>query len=76
MGQERKRVQEGVEPGREEGEEAGIDGVKSRIGMKRGNQGLWTVSELNNSSVSEILKVVRLDWNLTGPREFQVLGKE
>jgi hypothetical protein len=34
------------------------------------------VRALNNSSVREILKVVRFDGNFKGPREFQVLGKE
>ncbi len=32
-----------------------------RIGLKKmGDQGSWAVNELNNSSVSDILKVVRL----------------
>ncbi len=31
--------------------------------------------ELKSSSVREIQKVVWFDWNLTGPKEFQVVGK-
>ncbi len=65
-----------MEPGRKEGEEEGVDRVDGRVGVRQGYQRLWAVRELNNSSVSEILKVVRLNLNLTGPREFQVLGKE
>ena len=34
------------------------------------------VRALKSSSVREILKVVRFDWNFKGPREFQVLGNE